>query len=97
MTNPTHYLICYDIADDRRRNRVANLLEGFGRRVQYSVFEAVLDRRLFDKLLSQLQALLDPADDSLTIYPVCAACVPRRIAMGLSAADWVQEPVVFVV
>jgi len=33
------YLVCYDIEDDRERNRVAKLLLKHGRRVQYSVFE----------------------------------------------------------
>lgn len=32
------YLIAYDIADDRRRNRVATLLKHYGKRLQYSVF-----------------------------------------------------------
>ena len=33
------YLVCYDIEDDRERNRVARTLLRHGRRVQYSVFE----------------------------------------------------------
>jgi CRISPR-associated protein Cas2 len=36
------YLICYDIADDRRRDRVSRFLEGYGLRIQKSVFECVL-------------------------------------------------------
>ena len=35
------YLICYDVVNDRR-NRVSRLLEGYGLRVQKSVFECVL-------------------------------------------------------
>lgn len=38
------YLICYDITDNRDRNRVARLLERYGDRVQYSVFEVHLGR-----------------------------------------------------
>lgn len=38
------YLICYDVTDDRDRNRVARLLERYGDRVQYSVFEVHLRR-----------------------------------------------------
>ena len=33
------YLVCYDIADDKRLARVAKLMKGFGDRVQKSVFE----------------------------------------------------------
>lgn len=32
------YLICYDIVLDKRRNKVAQMLEGYGLRVQKSVF-----------------------------------------------------------
>jgi len=34
------YSICYDIKDDRRRNRIFKLLKDFGEPVQFSVFEA---------------------------------------------------------
>jgi len=33
------YLVCYDIADDRRLARVAKAMRGFGERIQYSIFE----------------------------------------------------------
>ena len=33
------FLICYDISDDRERDRVARLLSRHGHRVQESVFE----------------------------------------------------------
>ena len=32
------YVIAYDIPNDRRRQKIADLLEGYGKRVQYSVF-----------------------------------------------------------
>jgi len=32
----------YDIPSDKRRKKVSDLLEGYGQRVQYSVFECVL-------------------------------------------------------
>ena len=38
------YLVTYDITDDQRRTKVAKILEDFGDRVQYSVFEMILDR-----------------------------------------------------
>jgi CRISPR-associated protein Cas2 len=34
-----HYLICFDIQDDRTRRRLSRLLEKYGLRVQGSVFE----------------------------------------------------------
>lgn len=48
-------VICYDIADDRRRRGVVRILEGYGLRVQESVFEAWLlpaRRKALEKALS---------------------------------------------
>ena len=36
-------LVSYDISDDKRRRKVCKILEGYGYRVQYSVFECDLD------------------------------------------------------
>jgi len=39
----TRYLVSYDIANPKRLRRVARVLEGFGSRLQFSVFECPLD------------------------------------------------------
>lgn len=63
-----YYLICYDIEDDRRRNRLAKCLMRWGRRVQYSVFEvACRSDSQYRELCSQLERIRD-ADDSVRIY-----------------------------
>lgn len=57
------YLVCYDIEDDRERTRVARILESWGQRVQYSVFEVHLaDPVRLQDLCGELRAVLpDPA------------------------------------
>lgn len=50
------YLVSYDISHPKRLRRVAKTLEGFGVRLQYSVFECALD----DLRLEQLKAALHP-------------------------------------
>lgn len=50
------YLVSYDICDPKRLRRVAKVLEGFGVRLQYSVFECPLD----DLRLAQAKAALQP-------------------------------------
>lgn len=37
------FIVCYDIADDKRLARVAKTMRGFGDRIQYSVFECQLN------------------------------------------------------
>lgn len=68
------YIISYDIPDDRRRTKIAKTLLDFGDRVQYSVFEARLDKKLLDKLVQKLLEIIEESEDSIRIYPLCAAC-----------------------
>ncbi|NJK64957.1 MAG: CRISPR-associated endonuclease Cas2, partial [Synechococcaceae cyanobacterium SM2_3_1] len=39
------YVIAYDISCDRRRRKVSEVLEGYGKRAQYSVFECVISEK----------------------------------------------------
>lgn len=68
-------VVSYDVADDRRRLRIANTLLDFGARVQFSVFECRLDPPELARLRERLLPLLDPTADRLRIYRLCAACV----------------------
>src|SRR4051812_22116971 len=87
MLETLRYLVCYDVTDTPRRNRIARCLDDYGGRVQYSVFEAVLDRPLFDKMVADLKGLIDPNQDRVTIYPICAACLRKAVFLGQSAID----------
>ena len=71
------YVISYDIPDDRRRNQLAKVLKGFGTRVQYSVFEAHLNRRQYEDLKQAVDRLLEPSEDSVRYYALCSACADR--------------------
>jgi len=79
------YVICYDVANDRRRRKLAETLDDFGTRVQDSGFEAVLDRALLDKCIRDIVKILHPGEDRLSLYPLCAACERRRVDLGLAA------------
>ena len=47
----SEYLIVYDITKDRERTKVQKILEGYGFRIQKSVFECLLSRRLKRELI----------------------------------------------
>jgi CRISPR-associated protein Cas2 len=77
------YVISYDISVDRRRARVAKLLEGFGQRVQYSVFECDLTESQYAALKRKLQRVLKSDEgDSLRTYRLCATCVKTVVVEG---------------
>ena len=66
------YLITYDIHCNNRRKKVSDLLEGYGRRVQYSVFECVLIPQKYKELKRRLLPHIDCQTDSLRFYPLSA-------------------------
>jgi CRISPR-associated protein Cas2 len=66
---PQLRVITYDISDNKRRNKVAKLLEKIAARVQESVFEARLNARQTERLMQQLQSLCT-SNDSLRLYTV---------------------------
>ena len=71
------YVISYDIPDNQRRNQLAKVLKGFGTRVQYSVFEAHLNKRQYGELKGAVERLIEPSEDSVRYYSLCRACVGR--------------------
>jgi CRISPR-associated protein Cas2 len=70
-------LVSYDIPNDRRRTQLAHTLKDFGERVQYSVFECRLDDDQLDHLRSRIAKLVEPEEDSVRLYRLCADCVRR--------------------
>lgn len=63
------YVVAYDIADDDRRRRLAQLLEGYGARVQFSVFECDLTGPQYRRLLRDLARRLVPGD-AVRVYHI---------------------------
>ena len=66
-------LVSYDVAtsDDggpRRLRRVAKICKNYGQRVQYSVFECVVDPAQWALLRKKLEDQIDPSKDSLRYY-----------------------------
>ena len=67
------YIVSYDIPDDKRRTKVAKTLLDFGSRVQYSVFECIMDDKLMEKMFMKLNEVATD-EDSIRIYALCAKC-----------------------
>ena len=76
------YVICYDIADDRRRDRLASALLDFGPRAQESVFVANLDEELAGKMAARVRRLVDAEADRVHIFELCAACSGKTQVLG---------------
>lgn len=66
-------LVTYDVntetpAGRRRLRKVAKVCVDHGQRVQYSVFECLLDAAQYVTFKAELTALIDPEADSLRFY-----------------------------
>jgi CRISPR-associated protein Cas2 len=66
-------LVTYDVSVEtregrRRLRRVAKLCQDHGQRVQNSVFECLLDPAAWVAVKAQLEAAIDPEQDSLRYY-----------------------------
>ncbi len=76
------YIVAYDISSDKRRTKVHKALCGFGEWTQFSLFECYLTERELVKLRLRMTELLDPTEDRVRIYPLCAACQKQVETVG---------------
>ena len=75
-------VVSYDIADDKRRAKVMKTLEGYGQRVQYSVFECDLRPADLARLEAKLRAIIEDESDDVRFYLLCEACVGKVRTLG---------------
>lgn len=65
-------LVSYDVAENengkKRLRTVARICKNYGQRVQYSVFECLVDPQQWVSLKNQLIKEINPAYDSLRFY-----------------------------
>lgn len=77
------YVVTYDVPSDRVRTRIAKLLEGYGRRVQYSVFECDLNEAHLAKLMERLRRALGAnSAGTIRVYRVCQDCIGASRVVG---------------
>lgn len=81
------WVVSYDIADDKRRRKVSDLLEGYGRRAQYSVFECEIDDDQRDTLERRLKKIIDEGEDDVRFYPMNRADLKRVRLLGRATLE----------
>lgn len=61
------FLIAYDIRDDQRLRSIATCMEGYGTRIQYSVFICDLSDREKFLMRGQVESIMKMSEDSVMI------------------------------
>jgi CRISPR-associated protein Cas2 len=92
-------IVSYDVAtsDDtgqRRLRRVARACKDFGQRVQYSVFECIVDPAQWAVLKNRLISEIDPEKDSLRFYYLGSNWQHRVEHIGAKASIDQEGPLI---
>ncbi len=79
-----HYIIAYDVSNDKRRKKLADLFEGYGVRVNYSVFECELSQTQLERILYEIDArrLINKKNDSIRFYHIHRSSLSRSFELG---------------
>jgi len=76
-----NYVITYDVSDDKIRNKISGILEDYGIRVQYSVFECWFEGEDLNKVIRLLEKELNNKGN-IRIYHLCKSCFGKAIGIG---------------
>jgi CRISPR-associated protein Cas2 len=93
MSDTKWWLVCYDVRDPKRLRKCARHMEGYGERVQYSVFRCWMSKEQVERLRWELTEMLAPEDEVMLI-PLPQASVDGIV--GIHGSDhppeWTSEP-----
>jgi CRISPR-associated protein Cas2 len=92
-------LVSYDVAittpgGKRRLRQVAKTCVNFGQRVQFSVFECVLEPAQWVTLKNQLEGIIDVETDSLRYYYLGSNWKHRVEHVGAKPGTDLDEPLI---
>ena len=71
-------VVVYDVTDNKQRKRLSDLLEGYGKRVNRSVFECLISSPAkMEHLKAEIAKEVDTKTDSVRIYTLCLNCIEK--------------------
>lgn len=93
------YVCAYDIPEDKkgakRRRKLVKILEGYGKRVQYSVFELrINDSQQYEELKLKILWTISSKEDSVRIYPIPSGQEEYVEIFGLGEIYTVEDVIV---
>jgi CRISPR-associated protein Cas2 len=92
-------LVSYDVmvssdGGKRRLRHVAKECTNYGQRVQYSVFECIVDPAQWTRLRHKLESVIDPKTDSLRYYYLGSNWKRKVDHIGAKASIDFEEPMI---
>lgn len=80
------FVVAYDVTVNRRRSRIAKLLEARGIRVQKSVFLVEGTQRKVHRLVRELGCLIDQQTDRVCAWPLIESWKTEQLCFPPEAA-----------
>jgi len=85
-------IVAYDIADPNRLRKIAQIMEDYGARVQYSIFEMDVDLKIFQTMKRRSENVLDKDEDGVKYFFLCKKCAGKVEAIGLEGEKMPSGP-----
>jgi CRISPR-associated protein Cas2 len=87
-------LVVYDVPDDKRRLKLSKFLEGYGRRVQKSVFECFISMEEMKRLHGKVLRRVNVGEDDVRFYWIPKDAVARTLTVGGGPPE--EPPTVYI-
>ncbi len=97
MAGRSRYLVCYDIANDKRLRRVEKTVKSFGSRLQFSIFECPLDELRFQQLRQALSEIINTEHDQVMFVSLGPAAADSSLRIETIGQPYVSRSRVTVV
>ena len=79
-----YFLITYDISNNKNRTKLSELLDKYGTRVNYSVYECELNKIKLEKLIYEVEikALVNKKYDSFRFYHIHKSSLSKSFELA---------------
>ena len=84
MSTRTTWIAAYDIPEDRRRLKIANLLNSHGDRIQRSVFIITVNTQEHEALMKKITEIAAASTDIVQMFKQCSTCRESTTSLGQS-------------
>lgn len=86
-------LIIYDITSNKKRVKMSKTLEGYGKRVQKSSFECLINEKQLNRLMLETTKQIDITTDSLRIYKLSGSA--ELFTYGVDTKTYNEDTFIF--
>jgi CRISPR-associated protein Cas2 len=74
-------VVAFDVSSDRRRRKLTKVLEEYGSRVNFSVFECLVSAAEAVELKRKIALCMKARKDNILVYSLCKNCIDKRVSI----------------